>query len=157
MCKTACSMSEPTLPSPASGVFIGPVHHFPVRVYYEDTDVSGIVYHANYLRFMERGRSDMLRVIGIDQRAAIETGQGVYTVADIALRYLRPARLDDDLIVKSSVTQLKNASCKIHQAIWRGDEQLTRAEVTAAFITLDGRPQRQPPAWMAAFQRVLAE
>lgn len=156
MCKTACSMSDPRVPSPASGVFIGQVHHFPVRIYYEDTDVSGIVYHANYLRFMERGRSDMLRVIGIDQRAAIESGQGVYAVADIAIRYLRPARLDDDLIVKSSVTRLKNASCTIHQAIWRGDEQLIRADVTAAFITLDGRPQRQPAAWMAAFQGVLA-
>jgi acyl-CoA thioester hydrolase len=149
-------MSDPALPVPASGVYIGAVHHFPIRVYYEDTDLSGIVYHANYLRFMERARSDMLRVIDIDQRGAIESGEGVYAVAEVNIRYLRPARLEDELLVRSSVTALKNASCTIHQEIWRGEELLIRADVTAAFITLDGRPKRQPAAWMDAFRRILA-
>lgn len=144
------------MPRPASGIFIGAIHYFPLRVYYEDTDLSGIVYHANYLRYMERARSDMLRVLGIDQRRAVESGKGVYAVADIAIRYLRSARLDEDLIVRSHVSQLKNASCTIHQAIWRDDVQLTRADVTVAFITPGGRPQRQPPEWMDAFRRVMA-
>ena len=87
------------LPAPATGRFIAAVHHFPLRVYFEDTDLSGLVYHANYLRYMERARSDMLRVAGIDQRAAQEEGTGVYAVTDLKIAYRRPARLDDDLLV----------------------------------------------------------
>ena len=73
---------------PYQGRFVGKAHHFAVRVYFEDTDFSGVVYHANYLRFMERGRSDLLRLLGIDQRGAHEGGEGVYVVADLQIRYL---------------------------------------------------------------------
>ena len=80
---------------PATGRFVAAVHHFPLRIYFEDTDLSGLVYHANYLRYMERARSDMLRAAGIDQRAAHDNGTGVYAVTDLTIRYRRPARLDD--------------------------------------------------------------
>lgn len=139
----------------AHGVMAGREHRFPCRVYFEDTDLSGIVYHANYLRFMERARSDMLTAAGIDQRAAHEAGEGVYAVTEVAIRYRAPARLGDDLIVASTLRQLRAASCVIHQRVMRGREMLTDAQVTAAFVTPDGRPRRQPAAWVAAFAPLL--
>ena len=88
---------------PYRGGFVGEEHRFALTVYFEDTDTAGIVYYANYLKFMERARSDMLRAVGIDQRAAKEAGEGVYAVAEVNIRYLRPARLGDDLLVVSTV------------------------------------------------------
>ena len=139
---------------PASGRFVAAVHHFPLRVYFEDTDLSGLVYHANYLRYMERARSDMLRVAGIDQRREHEDGRGVYAVADLSIRYRRPARLDDDLTVVSRVMDVKSASCTIQQTIMRGDEELTTAQIVVAWLTPRGRPQRQPKAWTDIFTRL---
>ncbi|HTH28385.1 MAG TPA: YbgC/FadM family acyl-CoA thioesterase [Sphingobium sp.] len=141
-------------PIPASGQFVDGAHRFPVRVYFEDTDVSGVVYHANYLRYMERARSDMLRQAGIDQRGTIENGGGYYAIADITLRYIRPALLDDDLVVLSRVRAVRAASCVIDQSVWRGAEQLTSGAVTAAFLSAAGRPQRQPAPWLATFHRL---
>ena len=80
---------------PYAGAFVGRTHHFALRVYFEDTDVAGVVYYANYLKYMERARSDMLRVVGIDQRAAIESGEGVYVVAEAHIKYRASAKLDD--------------------------------------------------------------
>jgi acyl-CoA thioester hydrolase len=134
-----------------AGRFDGLEHLFPVRVYFEDTDLSGVVYHANYLRFMERGRSDMLRCAGIDQRAAHEGGEGVYVVRNIAIRYVAPARLDDALIVVSRLQRIRAASVDIHQRVMRGQELLTQAEVEAAFVAPSGRPRRQPARWVDAF------
>lgn len=148
------SVSAP-MPVPATGRFVAAVHHFPLRIYFEDTDLSGLVYHANYLRYMERARSDMLRVTGIDQRAAQEEGQGVYAVTDIQIRYRRPARLDDDLTVVSHVTAVGAATCAIHQSVMRGAEQLTDAVVSVAWLTPQGRPQRQPKAWTDIFSRLM--
>ncbi len=143
-------------PAPASGSFDGPLHRFPVRVYFEDTDLSGVVYHANYLRYMERARSDMLGCVGIDQRAAFDSGEGVYAVADLAIKYRRPARLDDALTVVSHVQAVGAATATIHQAVMRGDETLTEATVTAAFLTREGRPRRQPKPWVEAFQKLVS-
>ena len=143
--------------SPAEGRFAGTQHRFPLRVYFEDTDVAGIVYYANYLRFMERARSDMLRLVGIDQRAVLEGGEGVYAVADLAIRYRRPAKLDDALVVVSSVRAVRAASCVIHQEVRRGDEILTEADVTAAFLSPDGRPRRQPRRWVERFESLVGE
>jgi acyl-CoA thioester hydrolase len=142
---------------PATGRFVGREHRFPVRVYFEDTDLSGIVYHANYLRYMERARSDMLRVVGIDQRGTQEAGEGVYAVADLSIRYRRPARLDDDLLVLTRVSKITAAAVRIHQRVMRGQEVLTDAEVLAAFISPDGRPRRQPRAWIELFEPLLEE
>jgi acyl-CoA thioester hydrolase len=144
-----------TIPTPATGRFIAAVHHFPLRIYFEDTDLSGLVYHANYLRYMERARSDMLRVAGIDQRASQESGLGVYAVTDIQIRYRRPARLDDDLTVVSRVTGVGAATCAIHQSVMREAEQLTDATVSVAWLTPQGRPQRQPKAWTDIFSRLM--
>ena len=143
--------------TPTTGRFLGREHRFPVRVYFEDTDFSGVVYHANYLRFMERARSDMLRVAGIDQRDAFANGDGVYAVADLSIRYRRPARFDDALVIISTVEQLRAAACVIQQRVMLGAELMAEARVTAAFITPDGRPRRQPADWMKAFQRLLPE
>ena len=138
------------------GGFLGDTHVFALRVYFEDTDVAGIVYYANYLRFMERARSDMLRAVGIDQRAAIEAGEGVYAVAEVAIKYRVPAKLDDELVVVSKVREVRAASCLIHQQVRRDADILTDATVTAAFLSPDGRPKRQPRDWVEKFRAVQA-
>jgi acyl-CoA thioester hydrolase len=139
------------------GAWIGRTHHFALRVYFEDTDVAGIVYYANYLKFMERARSDMLRAAGIDQRAVLEAGDGVYAVAEAHIKYRRPARLDDELLVLSEVREVRAASCVIHQRVMRGRETVADATITAAFLSLDGRPRRQPREWVAKFERLKEE
>src|ERR1700759_5271865 len=125
------TMTAATTDQPVEGRFDGREHRFPVRVYFEDTDLSGVVYHANYLRFMERARSDMLRVAGIDQRAAQDAGEGVYAVSDVHIRYRRPARLDDALLVLSRVVDARAASCAIQQRVMRGADTVADADVTA--------------------------
>ncbi len=142
-------------PSFLPGYFDGPAHLFRLRVYFEDTDLSGIVYHANYLRFMERARSDMLRLAGIDQRAAQESGAGAWAVTDLSITYRSPARLDDDLVVVSTVRAVRGASVVIDQHIRRADMVLTRASVTAAFVAPNGRPVRQPAQWRARFTAIM--
>ena len=105
---------------PYEGAFVGGTHHFALRVYFEDTDVAGIVYYANYLRFMERARSDMLRCAGIDQRAALESGEGVYAVAEANIKYRAPAKLDDASLVVTEIEAVRAATCLIHQRVMRG-------------------------------------
>jgi len=135
----------------------GARHLYAVRVYYEDTDLSGITYHANYLRWFERARSDLLRLLDIDQRAAIEAGAkgeegGAYAVSEVNLRYLRPARLDDDVVIETTCTELGAASCRMHQVARRNGEDLCEASLRVGFISLEGRPKRQPAEWRAAFR-----
>jgi acyl-CoA thioester hydrolase len=142
---------------PPAGRLDGAAHLFPLRVYFEDTDLSGVVYHANYLRFMERARSDFLRALGIDQRGAFDSGEGVYAVADLTIRFVAPAKLDDALVVVSRVTKVRAAAAVIHQTVMRGTEKLAVAEVTAAFVTPGGRPRRQPRAWIDAFERLIGD
>jgi acyl-CoA thioester hydrolase len=141
---------------PYEGAFVGGTHHFALRVYFEDTDVAGIVYYANYLKYMERARSDMLRCAGIDQRAALEAGEGVYVVAEARIKYRAPAKLDDDLLVLSEVRAVRAASCLIHQRVMRGHDMLADATITAAFLS-EGRPKRQPRLWVEAFERLRKE
>ena len=142
-----------SLPNPPDGVLDGDTHLYAVRAYYEDTDLSGIVYHANYLRWFERARSDLLRRLEIDQRAAIEEGGGAYAVSEINLKYLRPAKLDDDIIIHTRCTELKAASCRMHQKAFRGEELLAEAHLRVGFVSPNGRPIRQPEEWRAAFAR----
>jgi acyl-CoA thioester hydrolase len=142
---------------PAEGVMRGATHLFPLRVYFEDTDVAGIVYYANYLRFMERARSDMLRLAGIDQRGALEAGEGVYAVAKVNIRYKAPAKLGDDLLVATRIEEVRAASVLIHQRVMRGDELVADARVTAAFLTPEGRPRRQPREWLERFDTLKEE
>ncbi len=140
---------------PHDGRFVNGRHYFATRIYFEDTDFSGIVYHANYLRYMERARSDMLRQLDMDQNTAYESGEGVYAVVDLTMKYLLPAKLDDDLVVISTVETLRAASVIIDQTIVRGSDKITSASVHAAFLTPAGRPRRQPKSWTKAFASVM--
>ncbi|WP_170004846.1 YbgC/FadM family acyl-CoA thioesterase [Pseudopontixanthobacter vadosimaris] len=148
-------------PQPSGGRIAGTRHFFAVRAYYEDTDLSGVVYHANYLRWFERARSDLLRLLGIDQRAAVEAGEGAYAVADLAIRYLRPARLDDDVLIVTECTRMRAASCRMHQRALRltragaEGEVLSEASLRIGFVAPGGQPRRQPSGWRAAFQTFL--
>lgn len=122
-----------------------------MRIFYEDTDLSGIVYHANYLKFCERARSDLLRLLGVDQGAAIAAGEGAYAVAEAQIKWLRPAKLDDALLIETEATQLHAASVRMAQKVWRGEELLAQVALRVGFVGPDGRPKRQPEAWRQAF------
>jgi acyl-CoA thioester hydrolase len=143
-----CESVSTDITKPYSGAFVGRIHHFAARVYIEDTDLGGVVYHANYLRFLERARSDLLRCLGIHQLQALESGQGVYAVVALEIQYRRPARLDDDLVITSSVEQIGGASAVLHQEVLRAGEKLAQARVTLGFLSPNGRPRRHPAEWM---------
>jgi acyl-CoA thioester hydrolase len=147
------------LDQPYRGGFVpaengGREHRFALTVYFEDTDTAGIVYYANYLKFMERARSDMIRAAGIDQRRELEASGSAYAVAEVAIKYRAPAYLGEDLIVVSTIEAVRAASVTIHQRVMRGERLLTDATVTAAFLTADQRPQRQPREWVERFQSI---
>ena len=115
-------------------------HFQPVRVYYEDTDFSGVVYHASYLRFMERGRSNYLRLLGADQRAmfeevAKEAPGFAFVVRAMQLDFRKPARMDDLLEIVTTPSEVKGASVILHQRVNRGDEMLVEATVQVAFVS----------------------
>ena len=147
-----------SFPAPPSGLITGPVHRFAVRAYFEDTDLSGVVYHANYLRWFERARSDFVRLLGIDQRAASEAGEGAFAVADLTIRYLAPARLDDAVLIETTCAELRAASCRMHQRAFRETGALlTEARLRVGFVAPDGRPRRMPADWRAAFANIALE
>jgi acyl-CoA thioester hydrolase len=137
--------------------FVG-VHRYPVRCYYEDTDASGVVYHASYLRFMERARSDMLTLAGIDQHKWM-TGpdRRYFAVRALAIEYLRPAFLDDDLLVVSQITEVNAASFSIQQSIWRDQVEVVSATVRGASLGEGGRPRRLVEAWKTSFEQLMAQ
>ena len=143
-----------SFPEPPSGLIDGRTHRFAVRAYFEDTDLSGVVYHANYLRWFERARSDFVRLLGIDQRAANEAGEGAFAVADLTIRYLVPARLDDAVQIETVTEELRAASCRMDQRAFRDGTLLTEARLRVGFVAPDGRPRRMPDAWRAAFATV---
>lgn len=147
-------MSAPDFDTPYRGGFVGDEHHYALTVHFEDTDAAGVVYHANYIKFLERARSDMLRAAGADHVASYSKGLGTYVVAEVHIRYRRPARLGDDLLVLSRMTGLHPASVVIQQRVMRGAELLAEASVTAAFVGSSGRPQRQPEEWMTRFKEL---
>ncbi|MFY0311184.1 tol-pal system-associated acyl-CoA thioesterase [Leisingera sp. D0M16] len=118
-------------------------HQFPVRVYYEDTDMGGIVYHANYLRFIERARSDWVRGIGVDQNAMREGGL-IYVVRRIEADYLAPAKFDEELLVNTSMQNVTPARMVLSQEVTRDGQPLFRAQVTIVCITTGGKPARLP-------------
>lgn len=120
------------------------VHSFPVRVYYEDTDMGGIVYYANYLRFIERARSDWVRSLGIDQNAMREEDGIVFAVRRVEADYLLPAKFDDDLLVRTRLTAITGARLTMAQEVLRDDALLFRAEVTVVCVGEGGAPARLP-------------
>jgi acyl-CoA thioester hydrolase len=122
-------------------------HVLPVRVYFEDTDFSGVVYHGSYVRFMERGRSDFVRLIGIghgDLDAGVHGEPLVFAVRRISIDYRKPARIDDVLEVETRVDDIRGASIILRQLVRRGVDVLTEAAVTVAFVNREGRPRRIP-------------
>ena len=147
-------MAATELDTPYRGGFVGAEHHFALTVYFEDTDTAGVVYYANYLKFMERARSDMIRAVGIDQSEMLRGDGSAYFVTHVDIRYRRPARLAEDLRVISSVQQVRASSVDIQQRVMRGDELLSDASVTAAFLDREGRPRRQPKEWVEIFRNI---
>lgn len=128
------------------------VNHWSVRVYYEDTDHAGVVYYANYLKFMERGRTEMLRHCGIEQ-SSIQTQHGVvFAVTEANIRYFTPARFDDALDVESQIQTLKGARLNFLQKIWRHETLLAEATVNVACMDLNGKATRIPASIVAALQ-----
>jgi acyl-CoA thioester hydrolase len=150
-------MAPASLDTPYRGGFIGTEHHFALTVYFEDTDAYGIVYYANYLKFMERARSDFIRAVGVDQAAELQSTGSAYAVVEVDIKYRRPGRLGDDLQVVSTVEQVRASSVDIHQRVMRGPELLTDAKVTAAFLDGAGRPRRQPSDWVEKFKAITTE
>ena len=120
-----------------------PAHEFPVRIYYEDTDFSGNVYHAAYLKFMERARSELLRSLGIHHSELAKTGVGL-VVRHMEIWYDRPAHIDDALVVKTSVEEVRGARLHLVQTVLRGEEILVRAKVLVVGVGNKGRPVRLP-------------
>ena len=118
-------------------------HQFPIRVYYEDTDMGGIVYYANYLKFIERARSDWVRQIGIDQNAMRDDGI-VFAVRRVEADYFAPARFDDDLVVETKTQAVTGARLIVEQSVMRDDELLFQAVVTIVCIGEAGQPVRLP-------------
>lgn len=141
-------------PPPPSGSLDGTTHRYPLRVYFEDTDLTGVVYHANYLKWFERARTEMLRAVGVEQRGTHEGGGGAYAVAELSIRYLAPARLDDTVVIESKAVELRAASCRIAQRVLRDEIVLAEAQVRVGFVGPDGRPRRQPEEWRAAFAQL---
>lgn len=119
-------------------------HEFQVQVYYEDTDMAGIVYHANYLKFIERARSDWVRSIGVDQNALRETDGVVFVLRRIEADFRAPARFEDALVVTTTTGAISGVRLVLHQQVLRDGELLFSAEVTLVAITLEGQPTRLP-------------
>lgn len=119
-------------------------HRFALRVYYEDTDLAGIVYYANYLRYIERARTEFVRALGVDQRVLRETDGLVFAVRRLEAEYLTPARFDDALIVTTAPLALSGARLTLAQAVTRGDTTCFKATVTLAALQATGRPARLP-------------
>ncbi len=135
--------------TPAAPAFI-----WPIRVYWEDTDAGGVVYHASYLRFLERARSEWLRALGYGQDALRDRDGVVFVVRAMRLEFLRPARLDDELIVDVALAERRRASLLMRQTIRRGDTSLLDAEVKVACVAAaDFRPRAVPDALVAVMRK----
>lgn len=128
-------------------------HRLTIRVYYEDTDLAGVVYHANYLRFLERGRTEALRAAGVDQVRLRDALGLVFVVRRLTIDYLAPARFDELVEVRTRITRLRGASVEMAQEVWRGARCLVRAGVTCACMDAAGRPARLPAPVRQALDR----
>ena len=127
-------------------------HRFPVRVYYEDTDFSGNVYHAAYLHFWERGRTEFLRDVGVHHSELIKEGIA-FAVRSMEIEFVRAAHIDDELVVDTSLIEMTGARFTLDQSIERGDELVARAKVVAVAIKTDGKPTRLPRSLVEAFAK----
>ena|SRR5579872_1263895 len=137
-------MTQSTGPAKGLGHFDGKVHVLPLRVYYEDTDLSGLVYHANYLRFMERGRTEFFRLAGIKPADLDSAEPTAWALRSAALSFVRPARLDDQLNLHSVVTAMSGARLSVLQRIYARGDLLVEGRIEACLLTLTGKPRRIP-------------
>lgn len=127
-------------------------HLLPIRIYYEDTDFSGVVYHAAYLKFFERGRTEALRATGVHHSEMLKREEPlVFAVRKMTTEWLAPARIDDMLEVRTQFLSAKGARMFLAQEIWREEILIARAEVEAACMSLSGRPRRLPPEFAKRF------
>jgi acyl-CoA thioester hydrolase len=127
------------------GHFAGKTHILPLRVYYEDTDLSGVVYHANYLRYMERARTEFFRLAGVTKMADLDSDEPTaWAIRDVRARYHRPARVDDALTVKTELVAISGARIEAVQKIYAGEILLVEGRIEACIITLTGKPRRLP-------------
>ena len=130
---------------PTAGWFEGRAHLLPVRVYYEDTDFTGVVYHANYVRYFERGRSDFLRLAGVSHTALLEREDpAAFVITRMEIDFRQAARIDDALLVRTQYDAIRGPRLFIRQRIERGETLVAEAAVEAACISLDGRPRKPP-------------
>jgi len=148
-------MTTPTDTPTLGGAFEGREHRLPVRVYYEDTDFTGFVYHASYVRFFERGRSDFLRLVGVDHVAMAQV-QTAFAVVRLEVDFLRAAGIDESLMVCTTFDTIKGPRLLMSQRITRGDQVLAGAKVEAVCIDPNGRARRPPPQLLLALQAKLA-
>ncbi|MEM1277576.1 MAG: tol-pal system-associated acyl-CoA thioesterase [Pseudomonadota bacterium] len=121
-------------------------HFLPCRIYYEDTDLQGIVYYANYFKFIERGRTEALTALGIDQMVLLETHRVMFVVRRVEADYHQPARFGDDLLIRTQIASVGAASLVMEQGVYRGDTLLFAAIVKIAVIDGSGKPARMPAA-----------
>ncbi|MGP1395654.1 MAG: tol-pal system-associated acyl-CoA thioesterase [Inquilinaceae bacterium] len=142
------------MPEAVSGRMERGCHLFPVRVYYEDTDAGGIVYHASYLRFAERARTEMLRLAGIDQSVLAARTGAAFAVRHCTMDFRASARLDDLVTVRTRIVEIGGASLKAEQTIERNDTVLVALTLRLACIDRDGRPTRIPERVRVAFDRI---
>ena len=127
------------------GTFEGKTHILPLRVYYEDTDLSGVIYHANYLRYMERGRTEFFRSVGISKIEGLNAEEPTaWALRHAEIQFLRPGRMDDSLFVHTQLTGLSGARLLARQQTYANDQLLTDGRVEACIITLTGKPRRIP-------------
>ena len=138
-------------PEPTAGQFEGREHLLPVRVYYEDTDFTGVVYHANYVRSFERGRSDFLRLAGVSHSDLLQRDDpAAFVVTRLAIDFRQAARIDDALVVRTAYDRVQGPRLMISQRILRAQTLIAEAEVEAACINLNGRPRKPPSGLVAA-------
>ena len=143
---------------PGLGHFAGKTHCLPLRVYYEDTDLSGMVYHANYLRFMERARTEFFRLAGVTKMADLESAEpSAWAIREARIQYHRPARVDDALTVKTELVGISGARIAADQKIYAGDSLLVEGRIEACIVTLRGRPRRLPESLRALLTPFLVE
>jgi acyl-CoA thioester hydrolase len=142
---------------PSSGLFCGREHILPLRIYYEDTDFSGVVYHANYVRYLERGRSEFIRAIGASHTSLMQGPARItFMVSAMDLRFRRPARIDDRLEVRTIFETIRGARLIARQTVTRGADVILEATCENVCVDFEGRPRRPPALLMARIRKYLA-
>jgi len=131
-----------------TGQFFDKIFALPIRVYYEDTDAGGIVYYANYLRFAERARTEYIRALGCTQSEALEEDRCGFTVRHVEIDYIKPAKLDDELVITCELREIKGATAVMHQEVLRGEEVLATIDVKVAYVNFVRLRPVRIPEWL---------